>query len=141
MVKAQNGAGIWSATGKSSGITLKDSTPPTAPSFTPPRRSGGTSLPFRVTLNDSLLNANWYPSSDPESGVIGYMFAVGTTDGGTDVISWCAVQSTSLHLTNGQLQKILNVKLQKNKTYYFSVKAMNGIGILGEAISQPVTVN
>ena len=141
LVKAQNGVGMWSETGKSNGITLKDPTPPTAPSFTPPRRRGGTSLPFRVTLNDSLLNANWYPSSDPESGVIGYMFAVGTTDGGTDVISWCAVQSTSLHLENGQLQKILNVKLQKNKTYYFSVKAMNGIGVFGEAISQPVTVN
>ncbi|NOX18530.1 MAG: hypothetical protein GXO87_09660, partial [Chlorobi bacterium] len=138
-VKAQNGKGLWSDIGKSDGIRLKDPTPPTKPTFTP--RRGRGSLPYLVTLNDSLLNANWYSSSDPESGVIGYLFAVGSTEGASDVISWCAVQSTHLRLEDAQLEKILNVKLKKNTTYYFSVKAMNGLGVVGEAATQTATTD
>lgn len=140
LVKAKNGAGMWSNIGRSNGIKLKDPTPPTIPSFTNTGRNKSP-IEYVTALNDSLLSSTWYAASDPESGIIGYLFSIGTTEGASDVISWSAVKSTSLNLNKTQLQKLLNIKLQKNSTYYFSVKAMNGIGIVGEAAHQVVIAN
>ncbi len=140
LVKAKNGVGMWSSVGRSNGIELKDPTPPTKPSFSKTGR-GNNKFDYVLILRDSLLSANWYSASDPESDIIGYLFAVGTTENSSDVINWCAVKSTSLSLDKTQLDKLLNIKLQKNATYYFSVKAMNGIGIVGDAVHQAVVVN
>jgi hypothetical protein len=71
---------------------------------------------------------------------MGYLFSVGTAAGTADVIDWCATQSTEIRMNKRELSKILNVKLQKNTTYYLSVKAMNGIGIVGEAAHLPIVV-
>ena len=63
---------------------------------------------------------------DNESGIKGYQYAIGTTPGGTDVVNWTTlmnvrgVTKTGLSLTTGQ-------------TYYFSVKAINGVGLTGPA--------
>lgn len=140
LVKAKNGVGMWSSIGKSNGIELKDPTPPTKPSFSKTGR-GNNKFNNVLILRDSLLSVHWYSASDPESDIIGYLFAVGTTENSSDVINWCAVKSTSLSLNKTQLDKLLNKKLKKNATYYFSVKAMNGIGIVGDAAHQPVVVN
>jgi hypothetical protein len=125
-VKAINGAGLWSAEGISNGIQLKDPTPPKKTRIS------------TITLNDSILTAAWSPSSDPESGVIGYLFSLGNSSGSSDIINWCATQSTSLSLNKSQLNKISKAILLKNTTYYFSVKAMNGLGVVGEINTKAV---
>ena len=72
------------------------------------------------------LSANWEPAVDAESGIKGYRYAIGTTPGGTDVAAWTplanvlGVTRTGLNLTMGQ-------------TCYFSVKAVNGVGLVGRA--------
>jgi hypothetical protein len=131
---------MWSDVGWSDGITLKDPTPPTKPSFTQTGRRKGN-LDYVTSLNDSLFYSTWYPASDPESGVIGYLFALGTTEGASDVISWCGVKSPKIRLDKTQLKKLLNTNLQKNTTYYLSVKAMNGIGVTSEPAIQTVIMN
>ena len=130
-VKAVNGVGMWSGIGSSNGIQLSDSTPPTAPSFSGSR--GRNQFSNTITFNDSLLAGSWSAASDPETGVLGYLFAVGTAAGTSNIINWCATKSTKIYINKNELSKLLNVELQRNTTYYFSVKAVNGIGIVGEA--------
>ena len=114
-VKAQNGAGLWSAVGVSDGIAVLlalDTTPPTTPVVTD---EGAT------TTSTSQLYASW-SSGDPESGIAEYQYAIGTTSGGTDVVDWTsagtdtAVTRTELNLTAGT-------------AYCFAVKARNGEGL------------
>jgi len=125
-VKAVNGVKKWSKEGVSNGIQLKDPTPPNKPRIS------------IITLSDSLLSATWSTASDPETGIIGYLFSLGSSSGSSDIINWCAVQSTDLNLSKVQLSKILKASLQKETAYYFSVKAMNGIGIVGAVNTKSV---
>ena len=90
--------------------------------------------PSCVTVNDgtgsdidtvhslNTLSANWTASADPNSGISKYWYAIGTTPGATDLVSWTdntmntAVTKSGLTLASGQI-------------YYFSVKAVNGAGL------------
>jgi N-acetyl-anhydromuramyl-L-alanine amidase AmpD len=77
-----------------------------------------------ITYTNSLttLSANWSPSSDINSGIARYYYAIGTTPGATDVVSWTdnwyndTATATGLSLVNGQI-------------YYYSVKSENGAGL------------
>ncbi len=81
----------------------------------------------------TTLSATW-SSSDPESPITQYRYAIGTTPGGRDVVAWTYVSSattsmmrTGLNLTNGQL-------------YYITVGARNEGGLWSEdGISNSVT--
>jgi hypothetical protein len=117
-VRAKNGAGLWSPEGVSDGIQLSDATPPSRPTVQ------------NVTLGQTL-SASWSPASDPESGVLSYLYALGTVPRAANVIDWSTTQGTSLDLTEAALNKLLTTALQKGKTYYFSVSAMNGLGVVG----------
>ncbi|MCX6376204.1 MAG: Ig-like domain-containing protein, partial [Armatimonadetes bacterium] len=57
------------------------------------------------TTSTTTLHASW-SASDPETGIAGYEYAIGTTQGGTDVVSWTPVSTgyvtrTGLSLTSG----------------------------------------
>ncbi|MDO8805377.1 MAG: M6 family metalloprotease domain-containing protein [Elusimicrobiota bacterium] len=87
-----------------------------------------------ATVNDGLgadiattgsltqLSANWTASSDPETGILGYRYAIGTSAGAVDVAAWTdnglsqSVTRAGLGLTGGVI-------------YYFGVKAVNGVGV------------
>lgn len=107
--------------------------------ITPPATVGtvndGLSADIAVTGSLTQLSANWTASSDPETGISGYWYAVGTSAGGTDVADWTynglttSVTRAGLSLTDGI-------------TYYFSVKAVNGVGVYsGVKSSNGQTVN
>ena len=83
----------------------------------------GTGADINFTTNNTQLSANWTTSSDPHSGVNRYWYAIGTSPGATNVRAWTdnwfntAVTATGLSLTSGA-------------TYYFSIRAENGAGLL-----------
>ncbi|OGS08420.1 MAG: hypothetical protein A2270_09010, partial [Elusimicrobia bacterium RIFOXYA12_FULL_51_18] len=114
-VKAENGAGLPSGVANSNGQTV-DTTAPSAPGTV----NDGTGAD--VVYTSDRLSANWTASSDAQSGITRYYYAIGTTAGGTNVKTWAnngtatSVTETSLSLTNGQI-------------YYFTVKAENGVGL------------
>jgi hypothetical protein len=99
-----------------------DTTPPSAP----PTVRDGTGSDIAYTTSSTQLSANWDASTDNESGISGYQYAIGTTAGGTQTVNWTSlgnvttVTKTGLSLTSGQ-------------TYYFSVKAVNTVGLTGSA--------
>jgi M6 family metalloprotease-like protein len=117
-VKAENGAGMQSLTGNSDGQTTDITVPSTA----------------AVTVNDGIgadisetgalnrLAANWTPASDPQSGIARYWYAIGTTQGGTEVVGWTDVGLSTYAVKTGLV-------LANHQAYYFSVKADNGAGL------------
>ena len=120
-VKAVNGVGLTGTATNSNGQTV-DSTAPSAP----PTVRDGTGVDISTTSSNTQLSANWDASTDNESGISGYQYAIGTTAGGTQTVNWTSlgnvttVTKTGLSLSNGQ-------------TYFFSVRAVNGAGLTGNA--------
>jgi YHS domain-containing protein len=121
-VKAVNGAGLVGSATNSNGQTVVDTTAPSAP----PAVRDGTGADIAYTSSTTQLSANWDASTDAESGISGYQYAIGTTAGGTQTVNWTSltnvltVTKTGLSLTSGQ-------------TYFFSVTAVNGAGLTGSA--------
>lgn len=94
----------------------------------------GVGIDINTTASLSTLSANWETSTDPNSGIAKYRYAIGTTPGATDLVGWTdnalntAVTQTGLSLTDGQ-------------TYYFSIKTENGAGLTTICTSDGVMVN
>ena len=99
-----------------------DTTPPSAP----PLVRDGTGAGQTLALSSTQLSANWEPAVDAESGIKGYRYAIGTSPGGTDVAAWTPLANV-LGVTQAGLS------LAAGQTYYFSVKAVNGVGLVGPA--------
>lgn len=81
--------------------------------------SDGAAADIDTTYNGSQLQGNWTTAVDPNSGIVNYYYAIGTTPGGTDVVGWTnngastAVTATGLALVHQQ-------------EYYISVQAEDG---------------
>jgi outer membrane protein assembly factor BamB len=71
------------------------------------------------TTNGTQLHAIW-SSSDPESGIAEYQYAIGTASGGTDVVGWTSA-GTNTEVTRTSLN------LTPQTTYYFAVRARSGL--------------
>ena len=68
----------------------------------------------------TYLYASW-SSSDPETGVVEYCYAIGTKPGDNSVLDWTYTTDTVAN-NNG-------LTLVVGQTYYTSVKAKNGVGL------------
>ena len=79
-----------------------------------------------VTSTSTQLSANWDASTDPESGISGYQYAIGTTAGGTDITTWTSLGNVTTVTQTG-------LTLVLGQTYFFSVQAVNGAGLTGSA--------
>ncbi len=90
---------------------ITDKTPPLKPVVT---ASGNGSL--------TTLSANW-SSSDPESAITGYRYAIGTSPGTRDVAAWRYLPSSTTSVARTGL------KLTAGRTYYVSVGARNVGGL------------
>ena len=73
----------------------------------------------KTTNDGTQLHASW-SSQDPESDITEYQYAIGTAPGATDVVGW-----TSTGLNTEVTHTNLNLSI--GMTYYFSVKARNGV--------------
>jgi hypothetical protein len=101
--------------GSETAATPDDYTAPTTPVVV----DDGTCTPYT-----DRLHATW-SASDPDSGISEYQYSIGTWAGGTDVIDWTPI-GTSTEVTRTGLSLIEGV------AYYFNVKAKNGVGTWSE---------
>ncbi|MEW6103438.1 MAG: PA14 domain-containing protein, partial [bacterium] len=120
-VKARNNGGLWSDIGYSDGITV-DTTPPSTPIVAD--RGTYTSL--------TQLSADW-SSSDLESGVE-YYYAIGTSEGGTDTLDF---RDAGKAVGGGYV----GLSLTNDRTYYFTVRAINGAGLCSIGYSDGITID
>jgi len=103
---------------------IYDSTPPTTPIVVDDGE---------FTNNRTQLHASW-SSSDPQSGIVEYRYAVGTAQGLVDVVNWTSA-GLNTEVTH------LNLNLEVGLTYYFSVKSKNGANLWSnEGYSDGITV-
>jgi len=99
-----------------------------------PTVNDGTGIDVDTAFSLTTLSANWSSSADANSGIAKYWYAIGTTAGATDVLNWTdnaqdtSVTNSSLLLTNGQ-------------TYYFSIKAEDGAGLISICSSDGIFAN
>ncbi|OGS24644.1 MAG: hypothetical protein A2297_07005 [Elusimicrobia bacterium RIFOXYB2_FULL_48_7] len=127
-VKSENGVGAESAVTNSNGqYVAPDPTPPSAPVVV---RDGTGAFDWTFTYSSVTLSANWDASADAESGITKYWYAVGTLAGSIDILSWAPTgNATDTSVT------INNLTLDIGTTYYFSVKAENGVGAQSAVVS------
>jgi hypothetical protein len=118
-VRARNNVGAWSVYGQSDGI-LVDTTRATMPEIVEFHEGGAGG----VTTPRGQLYASWSPSRDPETGVAGYKYMVGTTAGGADLVPETFTTRTSATMTR--------LSLATRATYYLTVAAVNGASALSE---------
>ena len=120
-IKAENLAGLESPVGNSNGQTA-DTTGPSAPSAV----ADGLGSDVSYTTSTTQLAANWGASSDGDSSIARYWYAIGTVAGGTNVADWT---------DNGAGLSVTRTGLSLNDlaTYYFTVKAENGVGLQSAA--------
>lgn len=105
-----------------SGVAV-DNTPPTTPQVV----DDGN-----WTRSGSTLHAAW-SSNDPESGIIGYEYSIGTSVMAADVVPWTsAAASTELNRSG--------LTLANGQTYYINVRATNGVGISSAGSSNGIKV-
>ena len=89
----------------------------------------GTGADIDTTFDPHNLSANWGASTDPNSGINSYWYAIGTAPGATDVQDWLAIGTDTFVTASGF------IALEDNVTYYFTVKAENGAGLLSNPVS------
>ena len=122
-VRAVNADGLTSSTTSSNGQTLAtDSTGPSAPANV----RDGVGADITTTYFTTQLQANWDAAADPDSGISGYQYAIGTAAGGTNITNWTSLGNVTTVTQTG-------LTLSVGTTYYFSVKAVNGAAMTGSA--------
>jgi hypothetical protein len=119
-VKAQSAGGTSSATNSDGQVVenSNDTTPPDNIATV----NDGTGTDIDSTSSTTELSANWTPSTDGGSGISGYKYAIGTTPGGTDEVNWTTLGDVTSVTRSG-------LTLSVGTTYYFSVKAENGVSL------------
>lgn len=95
----------------------------------------GTGLDIDAQASNTSISGNFSASSDANSDIVDYEYAIGTTPGATDIVNFTST-SNSLTFTRTGLS------LTDGATYYITIRAKNGAGLYSTvAISDGVTIN
>lgn len=127
-VRACNGAGL-SSSATSDGVMVGG-----APLITgAPSDGGGADIAFQSSTTS--LSANWAGVfSDAQSGISGYEWSIGTSAGAVNVQNF-----TSIGLATSATRTGLS--LTSGLTYFVTVRATNGVGLITTASTNGVTVD
>ncbi|OPZ99546.1 MAG: PKD domain protein [Bacteroidetes bacterium ADurb.Bin408] len=82
----------------------------------------GTGADIDTTASYTEISANWSASTDMQSGIADYWYAIGTAPGDSNTVGWTN-NGTDTAITHSGLN------LTFNMVYYVSVKAKNNAGL------------
>lgn len=86
----------------------------------------GTASDIDTTFIGTQLDLNYTAAKDTNSGVTNYYYAIGTTPGAQDIVSWT---SNAFNFSATE-----NLSLVNNQKYYMMMKAENGAGLVSDSI-------
>lgn len=109
-------AGNWST--ESNASNNVDFTVPTT--ITTVNDGSGTDI--ATTTDGNRILANWTTSTDANSGILRYEYAIGTTAGGTNIATWTSTGTTT---SVSHAATLTNAT-----TYYVSVRSVNNAGLI-----------
>ena len=92
-----------------------------------------TNQPIEFQSSNDTISVE-FEFADPESGIVEYSWAIGTEPFLTDIQNFTSL-GLETKISNSQLSGLLT----HNSTYYATVMAVNGAGLLGKASSNGVT--
>ncbi len=101
-----------------------DWTTPTNPSNV----NDGPGSDISLFNTPSQISGNWTASTDPNSDISEYQYAIGTSPLATDIVNWTSNGNNTTFTANG-------LSLSLGTTYYISVRAINGAGLVSLDIS------
>ena len=82
----------------------------------------GLAADIDYQTSTTTISANWAGSfTDPQSGIAGYEWAIGTAAGGTTIQGYTSVGTATSATTSG-------LSLTSGTKYYVTVRATNGAG-------------
>ena len=100
---------------------VSDQTPPSTPQVTALSDGSLTKLTLR------------WVTSDTESGITSYRYAVGTTPGGTDVVNWTTIDAPASRSATSEFAIVrTGLNLVRGQNYYVSAQARNAGGLWSE---------
>jgi hypothetical protein len=115
---------------------VDDDTPPSLPITN--IQSTQTSFGFYNNhwwTNDNQVIEIYAKSQDLESDISRFDYAIGSSEGATDIVDWTRITGEQRKrfyangLTTEIRGKITSLTLEEDKTYYISIKAINGAGL------------
>lgn len=86
------------------------------------------------TTNSTSISAHWSDFFDPHSGIVEYLWAVGTCPGCSDVQMFVSVGLGTRASRSG-------LTLGRGSTYYVTVKGCNGAGLCTQVSTNGITVD
>ena len=131
LVQGKNPVDLWAKDRARNASThvisqiIYDATPPTRPAVTDDGR---------FTTSTNQLHAGW-SSQEDDTEIVKYVFCIGTTSGGTDVVPFTGVGTQTVVTQTG-------LTLTERTKYYFTVKATNTVGLVSApGFSDGIRVN
>jgi hypothetical protein len=116
------------------GISLAhaDTTPPTIPIVTDDGQYSTSSTQLHAIFS----------SSDPESGISGYKYCIGTAPGLNNVVNWISVGVSTENPQESVEVTKTGLNLVEGQIYYFTVMAKNTVGLWSlPGLSDGITVD
>lgn len=105
-----------------------DATPPAAGNV-----NDGAGSDVDSQVSTTTIAANWNGFTDGGSGIASYAWAIGTTPGGTNLLNFTGVGTSTT-------ASISSLTLGAGVTYYVTIRATNGVGLSSAATSDGVAV-
>ena len=90
-------------------------------------------LAITAQADTGVLHASWSGFVDPQSDIVAFDWSIGTTPGGSDVLPQTPLGSATA--------ASINLPLQDGETYFITVYATNGAGLVSSITSGGVTVD
>jgi hypothetical protein len=145
LVRATNGAELETTAVASLDMQFSDGSPPP--------EAAVTTDPALYLADGSQVGIGWGAVHDPQSGVIGYQYGIGTSPQSADVLVWIPVGSprTAYLLGQGAVPggggadsvevEATDLGLTDGQSYYAVVKTINGAGLESIGASEPFIVD
>lgn len=127
-VTATDAAGNVSPASASLALIIDNTAPPAGAVL------DGVAADIDYQNSTTTLKANWSGFADPQSGILKYEVAIGTTPGGNQIEDFVDV-ATATSATRGPFT------LSEGVTYYVTVRATNPVNLQSTATSDGVTID